>query len=280
MLSKLLNFFSIRDDRKDELESFDKTLQELKDSAKKMPKEEKAMLTNFLQFGSKTVQQVMIPRSDIFAIDDKTDFEEVQRLIIDNVHTRTLVYKENLDNIVGFLHLKDLLVVITNKDRDYHKILRKPLVVAPSMKLIDLLAQMQHKRTHIAIVLDEYGGTDGMVTIEDIIEKIVGRIDDEHDIDGETTHAQLAPGTFMLSGRAKIEDVEQLLGVKLKTEEDEFETINGFILAKVGQMPKANSVVWLSQRIEVRILEVSPRMIKKVKLIAHQEQGKDGATLT
>ena len=135
------------------------------------------------------------------------------------------------------------------------------------MKLIDLLAQMQVNRTHIAVVVDEYGGTDGIVTIEDIMEEIVGRIDDEHDIDEDVdSYKNLRPGLLVASARVEIEELENVIGVTLKSEHDEFDTIGGLVMAKVGNVPEKGDVIDLDDGVIVEIIESTPRTIKQMKI--------------
>lgn len=179
-----------------------------------------------------------------------------------------MVYEDTLDNIIGFIHIKDLFKVLAKKQTfQLKKIIRKPIISAPSMKLIALLAEMQIKRTHIAIVVDEYGGTDGIVTIEDIMEEIVGKIDDEHDKKLKSdSYKILNSHTILASSRVEVEKLEEILGVKLKGDDDEFYTIGGLILAKVGNVPPVATTIDISEDVEVEVIEASPRVLKQVKL--------------
>ena len=158
-------------------------VRKLKSDSSKMPIEEKSIFLNLLKFSQVTVEDVMIPRSDIKALKFSTNIVSLSQMLNNSVpHTRMLVYKETLDDIIGFVHIKDLFkLLITGEQLEWNKIIRKPIISAPSMKLIDLLVKMRRDRVQISVVVDEYGGTDGIITIEDIMEAIVGRIDDEHD---------------------------------------------------------------------------------------------------
>lgn len=249
-------------------DAFYETIKQLKANAKNMASEEKEILTNFLKFGSKTVEDVMIPRSDIAAVKFDISLEELNQEIINRTHTRTLIYDDTLDSIIGFIHIKDLFKVVAKKQNfQLKKIMRKPIVAAPSMKLIDLLAEMQQKRTHIAIVIDEYGGTDGIVTIEDIMEEIVGRIDDEHDKKLESDSYKIINSTTILSSsRVEVEDLEKILGVRLKSESDEFDTIGGLVLAKAGSVPLPGTIIEISDDVALEVIDASPRTLKQVKL--------------
>jgi len=229
---------------------------------------EDEIVNNLDNFYEKTVEDIMVPRSDIISASYDISLEELSELIIKYSHTRTLIYKENLDNIIGFVHIKDLFEVIAHSKKFVlKKLMRKHIVSTYSMKLIDLLTKMQASRTHIAVVVDEYGGTDGIVTIEDIMEEIVGKIDDEHDIDEETdSYKILRPGLLVASARVEIEELENIIGIKLKTEHDEFDTIGGFVMAKVGSVPEKGSIIDLDNGVIVEIIESTPRTIKQMKI--------------
>lgn len=229
---------------------------------------EDEIVNNLDNFYEKTVEDIMVPRSDIISASYDITLEELSDLIIKHSHTRTLIYRESLDNIIGFVHIKDLFEVIAHSKKFVlKKIMRKHIVSAHSMKLIDLLTRMQAKKTHIAVVVDEYGGTDGIVTIEDIIEEIVGKIEDEHDIEEETdSYKILRPGLLIASARVEIEELENIIGIKLKTEQDEFDTIGGLVMAKVGSVPEKGDVIDLENGVIVEIIESTPRTIKQMKI--------------
>ncbi|WPY00885.1 Hemolysin C [Candidatus Trichorickettsia mobilis] len=235
---------------------------------------EQEILNNFLTFSNKTVEDAMIPRSDIVAVKHDINLTELFELIIKTHHTRTLVYEGTLDNIIGFVHIKDLFMILAqNKNFQLKKIIRKPIISAPSMKLTDLLITMQRQRTHISIIVDEYGGTDGIVTIEDIMEEIVGRIDDEHDDKLESDAYQiLDSSTVLSSSRVEVEDLERILGVKLKDDKDEFDTIGGLVLAKVGNVPSPGTKIEISNQVELEVIDANARTLKQVKLTLKNAQ--------
>ncbi|MBN8522728.1 MAG: HlyC/CorC family transporter [Rickettsiales bacterium] len=232
------------------------------------------IIQNFESFAEKTVEDIMIPRSDIIAVSCEASLEDISKTIIKYGHTRTLVYKENLDNVIGFLHIKDLFEVIAkSKKYNLKKLMRKHIVSPHSMTLIDLLKQMQIHRTHIAVVVDEYGGTDGIVTIEDVIEAIIGRINDEHDesLDGENIEI-IKPGVMIVNARVEIEELEKILGVSLRKEEGEFDTIGGLVLAKIGTVPEKGEVIAITEEVTVEILDSTLRAIKQLKVICNKKQ--------
>jgi len=224
---------------------------------------------NFESFAEKTVEDVMIPRSDIISVSYDISLEDLSKTIIKYGHTRTLVYKDNLDNVIGFLHIKDLFEIIAkSKKYSLKKLMRQHIVSPHSMTLIELLKQMQINRTHIAIVVDEYGGTDGIVTIEDVIESIVGKIDDEHDANLDLdTFKILKPGLIVANARMEVEELEKLLNVKLREDDDEFDTIGGLVLAKVGTVPEKGDVITITEEVTIEIIDSTPRTIKQLKII-------------
>ncbi len=231
------------------------------------------IIQNFESFAEKTVEDIMIPRSDIIAVSCEASLEDISKTIIKYGHTRTLVYKENLDNVIGFLHIKDLFEVIAkSKKYNLKKLMRKHIVSPHSMTLIDLLKQMQIHRTHIAVVVDEYGGTDGIVTIEDVIEAIIGRISDEHDesLDAENIEI-IKPGLMVVNARVEIEELEKILGVTLRKEEGEFDTIGGLVLAKIRTVPEKGEVIAITEEVTVEILDSTPRAIKQLKVICNKK---------
>lgn len=230
---------------------------------------EKSILSNFMSFCDKTAEDVMIPRSDIFAISSTTDIGELNEKLLGRSHTRTLVYEDNLDNIIGFIHIKDLFKdMVSKRTFDAKKIMRHPIVAAPSMKLIDLLTEMQRTRTHIAIVVDEYGGTDGIATIEDIIEALVGKIEDEHDAKDDPKYKIIKTGREVIAdARMEIEEIENLLNIRIKDEDDECDTIGGLILGRIGHVPQKGTTIPISDSLSAHVLESGPRNLKKIRLI-------------
>ena len=231
------------------------------------------IIKNFESFAEKTAEDVMIPRADIIAVKCDISLEDLSKVIIKCAHTRILVFKENLDNIIGFVHIKDLFETIAkSKKYNLKKLLRKHIVSPHSMEIVDLLKQMQVHRTHIAVVVDEYGGTDGIVTIEDIIESIVGPIDDEHDTNLEIENVKIIiPGLVIANARMEVEELEQILSVKLREESDEFDTIGGLVLAKVGNVPEKGQVIRITNEVTVEIMDSTPRTIKQVKIMCNKE---------
>lgn len=230
----------------------------------------------------KEVWDVITPRSDICAVSVDVELLELCMVMNKSKHTRLLVYKNDLDDIIGFIHSKDVLRVLSqytlslkdNVDQKFkvQDILRKHIITTGNSQLSDVLSIMKRKRVHIAIVSDEYGGTDGMITIEDIIEELIGPINDEHDnsLDPEKDYYLLDPNVVIANGRARITDIEVLLNTDFGlTEEDDYDTIGGLVSARTGHMPKVDEQIALEfdeYFIELKVLEATNRKIGKVQI--------------
>lgn len=251
------------------LKSFFRLLKKNNTNNNASAKNQHQLANGFETFAHKLAEDVLIPRSDIIAVNSSATLDELNAAIVEHGHTRTLIYKENLDNIIGFVHIKDLFAVIAKSEKfNLKQLIRQHLVCPPSMKLLDLLKQMQIHRTHIAVVVDEYGGTDGIVTIEDIIEAIVGPIDDEHDDELETADYKITkPGIILASSRMEIEELESLIKRPLRNYTDEFDTVGGLVLAKTGNVPKKGTVIKIDELLTVEIIDATPRAIKQLKIV-------------
>ncbi len=223
---------------------------------------------NIKNFSEKTVEAVMVPRSDIISLSIDSTLEELSNIILEHGHTRTLIYSKNLDHIIGFAHIKDLFEnIVSKKTFNLKNLIRKHIIAPQSMKLMDLLTQMQLSRTHIAVIIDEYGGTDGIVTIEDIIEEIVGRIDDEHDdITDEDSFKTIKPGIIISSARVEIKEIENAIGLKLKSDDEEIDTIGGLVMSITGYVPAKGEIITILEGVTVEIIESTPRTIKQIKI--------------
>lgn len=245
-------------------ESVVELIEEHNSEGTKITVEEREMLHNVLGFGDLKVSEIMIPRSDIDAIPVNITFDELKEVLIDKEHTRMPVYQDNLDNVIGFIHIKDLVpMLIGIKPFVISEILRQILVISPSMKLIDLLAKMRSSCVHIALVLDEYGGTDGMVTIENIVEEITGEINDEHDEGESAPFRKLPNGDIETNSRLKIHKLEYLFGIKIEQDED-FDTVGGLILSLTGKLPEAGQIIYHESGVVFEIIERDSRRINKL----------------
>ncbi|WP_419235075.1 hemolysin C [Rickettsia endosymbiont of Nabis limbatus] len=250
-------------------DDFFSVIKRLKTNSQKMTLDERNILANLLKLKGKTTGDIMVPRSDIAAIKLTTNIEELNESIKVKIpHTRTLIYDGTLDSIVGFIHIKDLFkALVTKQNFRLKKLIRKHIIAAPSMKLLDLLAKMRREKTHIAIVIDEYGGTDGLVTIEDVMEALVGRIDDEHDQKSEYYNYKVINNSTIISNaRVEVEVLEEIIGEKLKDDDDEFDTIGGLVLTKMGNVPAVGTKINVSENIEIEVTDANPRSLKQVKI--------------
>jgi CBS domain containing-hemolysin-like protein len=225
--------------------------------------EERQLLRSIVDFGDTLVREVMTPRPDIVAIRDTATIADLRALFREQEYSRFPVFKDSLDNIVGFVFVKDLVTLSASDDaRPIVQVLR-PAVVAPESKRVpELLKQFQRQQTQIAIVVDEYGGTAGLVTIEDMLEEIVGEIRDEYDVESEPI-VEEPDGSFVFSGKVDIDEVKQRLNVQI--EREGFETVGGFLLTRLGRVPAVGERFDVDG-LRVEILEVERRRIHKVRL--------------
>ncbi len=231
--------------------------------------DEKQLLKNIIHFGELTVNDIMVPRSDILAVSAEKGFDDWKRYVVDMGHTRIPVYQDSLDKILGFVHVKDLFMhLVSDLPFDINRLLRDILFVPPSMRIVDLLMKMRVSGCHIAIVVDEYGGTDGLVTMEDLFEELVGEIQDEHDSLPLHMLHWVNDHTLEADARVDIEEVETALKQKLRgAEEDEadYDTLGGFLFSNIGRVPAKGEVVKL-ENLKFDIIAADPRRIRMVRI--------------
>lgn len=238
--------------------------------------EEKKMFENIACFGDKKINLIMTPRADLIAVKHDATLEEIKKIITSDGHTRIPVFKENLDEIVGFIHSKDLAKFLCAEGQQFSiaKILRKILFVPGSMKLLDVMLRMRMAQVHAAIVLDEFGGVDGFATIENVVEEIVGNIEDEHDLPSDNLFFRIVKindQTFQFGGRVEIEKVEEKLKMKILTEEDEFQTVNGLVMSIFKQVPKVGDAIQ-KNGLKFRIIDADSRVVKLVEIVIDNSQ--------
>jgi CBS domain containing-hemolysin-like protein len=262
-------------------ESVEELFEEHQDSVGALNPAEQRMLTNILSFNELKVEDVMVPRADIVAVEENASLAEILGVFREAFHSRLPIYRESLDEPVGMIHVKDLMSMIhisaSSAEPQFKepadalllaKLRREVLFVPPSMPAIDLLLKMQKTRIHIALVIDEYGGTDGLVSIEDLVEEIVGDIEDEHDVDEAPTIARIDAETFDVDARCPLEDLEEATGRAFASPEqiEEFDTVGGLVTALAGRLPQRGELIGIGKGGEVEILDADPRRIKKLKL--------------
>jgi magnesium and cobalt transporter len=231
--------------------------------------QERVLIGNILKVHDRTAADVMVPRVDIIALDVETSFAEVVKFMVEQGHSRVPVYRETLDNVIGFVHVKDLLgPAAERRTINLSLMLRKVLFVAPSVPILDLLVQMRQARTHIAMVVDEFGGIDGLVTIEDLIEEIVGEIEDEHDVAGGPRLAERPDGTLIADARTPIEELEEYQGIQFRSngDQEEVDTLGGLVSGLAGRVPKRGEVIAHPSGIEFEVLDADPRKIKRLRV--------------
>ncbi len=225
-----------------------------------------------MKFGNIEVKQVMRPRTEVVAFDREIGFKQLLASIVDSGFSRVPVYEETLDRVVGMLHIKDVLPHIHQEDFAWHELLRDPYFVPENKKLDDLLKEFQHEKVHVAVVVDEHGGTSGVITLEDVIEEIVGDITDEFD-EEDLIYSKLDDRTWVFEGRAPLPDVYRVLGVDghvFEENKGESGTLGGFVLELTGRIPKKGEQV--SLRNYTFIVEASDnKRIRRVKLIQNDE---------
>jgi CBS domain containing-hemolysin-like protein len=231
--------------------------------------QERLLIGNVLKVHDRTAADVMVPRVDVVAFDIERPFSELVKLLVEYGHSRIPVYRETLDDVIGFVHVKDVLgPVADRRPAKLAPMLRKVLVVAPSLPVFDLLVQMRQTRTHIAMVVDEFGGIDGLVTIEDLIEEIVGDIEDEHDVDETPTLIERPDGTVIADARIPIETLEEQHGTRLRRngDQEEVDTLGGLVFTLAGRVPRRGEIIAHPSGIEFEVLDADPRRVKRLRV--------------
>lgn len=230
--------------------------------------EERLLLANILELKDRTIHDVMVPRADIISVESETNLSNIIELITREGHSRMPVFRGSLDDAIGMIHIKDVLAWHgLDSEFSLRDIVRKVLFVPPSMQVLELLLEMRATRCHMALVVDEYGGIDGLVTIEDLVEEIVGEIEDEHDRTEEPIMVDDPNGTLIADARVTVETLEERLGVLLSEEErEDIDTLGGLVFSLAGRVPVRGELISHSSGLEFEILDADPRRIKKLRL--------------
>jgi CBS domain containing-hemolysin-like protein len=239
------------------------------DPGEALENSESNLLLNVLKFGDLTAYDVMVPRADIKAVSEDIDLRGLTQTVREFGHSRLPVYGENLDDIVGVVHIKDVLPSIFEPEKfQLKRILREPVFVAPSIRLLDLLLQMRLARAHMVLVVDEFGGTDGLVTIEDLVEQIIGEIEDEHDVVRGPHLVERPDGTLLADARTRVEDFEARVGPILTEEEREadIDTLGGLVMSLTDRVPSRGELVSHPSGLAFEILDADPRRIKRLRV--------------
>ena len=233
-----------------------------------LDRHERALIANVLRLRETTADDVMVPRADIVAMRSDVTLEQAIAQIRDDGHSRLPVYREQLDDILGMVHVKDVFAFAGKADTfSLEAILRKPLMVAPQMPVLDLLLQMRQQRIHLALVVDEYGGIDGLVTIEDLVETITGDIADEHDDVEAPMLTERPDGALDINARLPVADFEKKVGLILTEDERDadVDTVGGLVFTLAGRVPARGEVISHPSGIEFRILESDARRIRRLR---------------
>ncbi len=255
-------------------ESLEEVIEESERQSPALSQQERVMLTNLLAFGELKVRDVMVPRAEIVAADETMPLPELVTLFRAAEHSRLPVYRETLDDATGLVHVKDVMALLEMRpDGDYRlqkssipAIKRPVLFVPPSMRALDLLLKMQTSHTHLALVIDEYGGTDGLVTIENIIEEIVGDIADEHDDEGMALRRD---GTcYVVDARLDLEDFKNETGIDLSTPEsdEDVDSLGGLVTSLLGRLPQRGEIITHPAGFEFEVLDADPRRVRRLRI--------------
>ncbi|MEX2249199.1 MAG: hemolysin family protein [Parvibaculum sp.] len=257
-------------------ESLEEVIEEHDGARRSLTDEERHMLVNILSFGQLRVDDVMVPRADVIAVEENASLEEVLRLYRESAHSRMPIYRETLDDPIGMVHIKDVMACLTPLEGGTDErppfalttIRREVLFAPPSMPALDLLVKMQATRIHLALVIDEYGGTDGLVSIEDLVEQIVGEIEDEHDTDEGPALVRREDGAIDADARCPIEELEEMTGLRLieNGDEDDVDTLGGLVFSLLGRIPLRGEMVRHPAGLEFEVKEVDPRRIKRMRV--------------
>ncbi len=255
---------------------------------------ERLLLSNVLKLRDVTAVDIMVPRADIVAVEVKTSLTDVLTLLVKEGHSRFPVYRETLDDVVGLVHIKDLAILATDNlpDPEGAKTERPPrkeasarlidmvrpvLFVSPAVRVMDLLLEMRLKRTHMALVVDEYGGIDGLLTIEDVVEQIVGEIEDEHDDDDAPEMVLREDGTIMANARVMLEDFESEHGTVFTGEErEEADTLGGLVARLAGRVPGRGELVKHPSGLEFEVLDGDPRHVRRLRIRGLSQRAASG----
>jgi CBS domain containing-hemolysin-like protein len=257
-------------------ESLEAVIEESEREVDKLSAQEKLMLANLLKFGEVKIGDIMVPRADIIAVEESATLADLVRIFGEAQHSRVPLFRETLDDPLGMIHVKDVLSLVkigaegslSFTDTPIARLKREVLFVPPAMPALDLLLKMQTSRIHLALVVDEYGGTDGLLSIEDLVEEIVGDIDDEHDVEEAPQLVVRADASYDASARLDLDDFKERTGIDLRLPEegDEVDTLGGVVATLLGRLPVRGEIVAHPAGYEFEVLEADPRRIKALRI--------------
>ena len=231
-------------------------------------KDEQKILKGIVSFGGMETKQVMRPRIDVFSVSKNINFEELIKQVREKGYSRVPVFEEKIDKVVGIIYLKDLFPHLSKKNYDWNKLIREPYFVPENKKLDDLLKEFQQLKIHLAVVVDEYGGNSGIITMEDIVEEIVGELNDEFYQD-DLLYSKIDDNNYIFEGKTNLKDLYRAIKISdeslFENKKGDSETVAGFILEQIGYFPKKGSVLKINN-VKFTIAEIDKKRIKKIKI--------------
>ena len=249
--------------------ALEELIEEREEAEVPIDEDERILLANILELRGRTIHDVMVPRANIAAVSRDSSLSELIDLLTKESHSRLPVYGETLDDAAGMVHIKDVLAW-RGRDGDFSlsKIQRKILFVSPSMQVLELLLEMRAERSHMALVVDEFGGVDGLVTIEDLVEEIVGEIGDEHDLDDNPKMISHPDGSFTADARVTIGTLEEMTGTEVTGgDTEDIDTLGGLVFSIAGRVPVRGELLHHSSGVEFEVLDADPRRIKFLRVL-------------
>ena len=250
-------------------DALEELIEEREEAEVPIDEDERILLANILELRGRTIHDVMVPRANIAAVSRDSSLSELIDLLTKESHSRLPVYGETLDDAASMVHIKDVLAW-RGRDGDFSlsKIQRKILFVSPSMQVLELLLEMRAERSHMALVVDEFGGVDGLVTIEDLVEEIVGEIGDEHDLDDNPKMISHPDGSFTADARVTIGTLEEMTGTEVTGgDTEDIDTLGGLVFSIAGRVPVRGELLHHSSGVEFEVLEADPRRIKFLRVL-------------
>jgi CBS domain containing-hemolysin-like protein len=263
----LRGLFRLRNGESSVRDTLEELIEERDDAEASIAEDERVLLSNILDLRDRTVHDVMVPRADIIAVDSAAPRSRVIALMTREGHSRLPVHGETLDDIIGMVHIKDVAARPKDEAFTLSKIVRRALFVSPSMQVLELLLEMRVTRSHMAVVVDEHGGVDGLVTIEDLVEEIVGEIEDEHDRSDEPTLVKRSDGSLDADARATLEALEEITGLVVTEEERaDIDTLGGLVFSLARHVPIRGELVSHPGGLEFEVIDADPRRIKRLRV--------------
>ena len=270
LIGKVFKFFFKSQDQNNLRESIQDVIEESSrngDASSNLTSKEKTILENILSINKLKASDVMVPRAEIVCASHDSSYQELIKIIEKESHSRIPIYRKDLDDVLGMVHIKDLIKLNfkeTDKEFDLKKILKNVLFVPPSMPVLNILLKMQSTKLHMALVIDEHGGTDGLVTIEDLVEEIVGEIQDEHDQDDLVEFKKVNENTFIANAKMELEDFEKKINFNFNA--DNVDTLGGYVFSIINRVPQKGEIIKTNTIYSFEVLDADPRKIKVLKI--------------